>query len=64
MAKMKKFLGPASSQRGQLSGKKKLFFDFDPFWPHSEPKREPALKSASKFGTFASFFDTFDFEAL
>jgi len=26
MAKMKKFLGPASSQRGQLSGGKKLFW--------------------------------------
>ena len=60
MAKMKKFLG----QRGKPSGEKKTFFDFDPFWLHSGPKREPTLKSASKFGTFAPFFDTFDFEAL
>ena len=43
---------------------KKTFFDFDPFWPRSEPKREPTLIFASKFGTFAAFFDTFDFEAL
>ena len=28
------------------------------------PAREPTLKSASKCGTFASFFDTFDFKAL
>ena len=36
---------------------KKTFFDFDPFWRHSRPKCDPTLKSASKFGTFASFFD-------
>ena len=64
MAEMKKFLGPESSQQGQLSGEKKTFLDFDPFWPRSGPNREPTLKSAPKFGTFASFFDTFDFEAL
>ena len=43
---------------------KKTFFDFDPFWPRSGPNREPTLKSAPKFGTFAAFFDTFEFEAL
>ena len=43
---------------------KKTFFDFDPFWLRSGPNREPTLIFASKFGTFASFFDTFDFEAL
>ena len=42
------------------SGEKKL--DSNLFCPHSEPKREPTPKSALKFGTFALFFDTFEFD--
>jgi len=32
---------------------KKTFFNFDPFWPCSGPKREPTPIFPSKFGTFA-----------
>ena len=41
---------------------KKSFFDFDLFWPRSGQNREPTLKSAPKYGTFASFFGTPNFD--
>ena len=37
---------------------KKNFFDFDLFWLRSGQNREPTLKFAPKYGTFAPFFDT------
>ena len=61
MAEIQIFFGPSSSQRSHSSGGEKNW-DFDLFCPHSGPKREPNFKSAFKFGTFAPFFDTFDFE--
>ena len=36
--------------------------DFDLFCQRSGPKREPTPKSAPKYGTFASFFGTLNFE--
>ena len=59
-----KVFGPSIKPARSAFWEKKTFFDFDPFLPRSEPKREPTLIFASKFGTFAAFFDTFDFEAL
>jgi len=59
-----KVFGPSIKPARSAFWGKKTFFDFDPFWLRSGPNREPTLKSAPKFGTFAAFFDTFDFEAL
>ena len=59
-----KVLGPIMKPARSAFWEKKTFFDFDQFCWRSEPKCEPTLKSAPKFGTFAAFFDTFDFEAL
>ena len=43
-----------------LGEKKKL--DFDLFCLRNGPKREPNSQSAFKFGTFATFFNTLNFE--
>ena len=62
IAKMQIFLGPSSSQRSRGSGEEFFFWDFDLFCLRNGPTREPNPKSAPEFGTFATFFDTFDFE--
>ena len=60
----KKVFSPSIKPARSAFWGKKTYLDFDPFWLRNKPKREPTLIFASKFGTFASFFDTFDFEAL
>jgi len=41
---------------------KKSFFDFDLFWPRSGQNHEPTLNFAPKYGTFAPFFNTPNFD--
>ena len=61
MAKMQIILASHQASEVTVLGEKKIW-DFDLFCPRSGPKREPNFKSAPKFGTFASFFNTLNFE--
>ena len=56
------FFWPITKQAKSRFWRKKLCLDFYLFCPRTRPKHEPNLKSASKYGTFVTFFDTLDFE--